>query len=213
MELIIATTLILISILSLSNSLLVHMGDSRPHCFEKALAHEDILLINYIVSSDKEEKLSMTLTKLYTEDVIFQLKNNQTSNFKSDLLKSGIYTLCFIPSDANNYFISFDFISYSEAGVVKELAQDKEVKLIGLGIDQIKTAFQDFELKLKNIVDRRSRHNIILNDIIKSIKKLTFVKIAIITLISIFQVFLIRKFFGPDKRVTKVSGPYSHESL
>lgn len=213
MELIIITTFILISIIAFSNCLLIKMGDRRQHCFEKNLIQDDMLLIDYIISSDREEQVSMTLTKAHTDEVIFHLEHNQTGKFESSLLKNGTYTLCFNPNDSNDYYISFNFFSYSETGVVKGLAQDKEVKLVGLGIDEIKKAFQDFELKLKNIVDRRSRHNLILSDIIASVKKLTIVKISIIALISVFQIFLIRKFFGPDKRVTKVSGPYAHESL
>ena len=36
-------------------------------------------------------------------------------------------------------------------------------------------------------------------------------KIAVVAILSLLQVFIIRRFFGPDKRVSKVKGAYSSE--
>ena len=77
------------------------------------------------------------------------------------------------------------------------------------GVNELKASFQSFEKNFRFIVDRRTRHTTILTDIITSIKQLTFLKMAIILVLSVFQVIVIQRFFGPDKRVTTVKGAFS----
>ena len=76
-------------------------------------------------------------------------------------------------------------------------------------VTDIRNVFQVIETNLKQGLDRKSRHLRILVDIIKSIKNLTFLKGLIVLLLTLFQIVVIQKFFGPDKRVTSVKGAFS----
>ena len=48
---------------------------------------------------------------------------------------------------------------------------------------------------------------------ITSIEKLSYAKIFILVLLSLFQILIIQRFFGKDKRVTKLPGAFSGEKL
>ena len=91
-----------------------------------------------------------------------------------------------------------------ESAVTKDLAKDKEVKGIKMGVLDLEKLFNDFEKNLKFISDRRNHHHTILKDVVGSIKTISVIKILIIISLSIFQVFIITKFFGTDKRVSTV---------
>ena len=80
---------------------------------------------------------------------------------------------------------------------------------MGAEVQDIKKVFQEIETNLKRGLDRKSRHFSILHDIIQSIKNFTFLKMAIVFLLSLFQIIVIQKFFGPDKRVSSVKGAFS----
>ncbi len=47
--------------------------------------------------------------------------------------------------------------------------------------------------------------------VINSVENLTILKFVVISLLSILQIFFIKRFFGPDKRVSKVKGADSTE--
>ena len=74
------------------------------------------------------------------------------------------------------------------------------MKQVKIKDNQYKTKDDFFEVK--SVVN-------ILNDIISSIKNLTFFKLGIVFLLSVFQIIVIQKFFGPDKRVSSVKGAFS----
>ena len=82
---------------------------------------------------------------------------------------------------------------------------------MGTELKAITGAFTEIENNARHINDRRFRHSKILSKIIKSIDDLTLMKIAVVAILSLLQVFIIRRFFGPDKRVSKVKGAYSTE--
>ena len=75
------------------------------------------------------------------------------------------------------------------------------------------SSFQNIHSNARQINDRRFRHNKILNGIIVSIETLTLVKIGIVALLSLLQIYAITKFFGDDKRVTSVKGAFATEKL
>ena len=84
---------------------------------------------------------------------------------------------------------------------------------MSLGVQQLKLAINDFDKNLGFLADRRSRHHIILTDMINSIKTLSYIKIGILILLSVFQIFVIQRYFGKDKRITKLPGAFSGEKL
>lgn len=200
---------LLITHILFSNSILIKVAGQDQICFDKTLQFEDQITFNYLITSSKGEKLKAKIFHKPSGKVYWELEGKQNGDFKSAVLTPDDYSACFYPLDDNQYYISFTYITQTEAGIVVGLAKDKEFKHVNDGINQLKQGFQEFEMNLNYIVDRRSRHTIILQEIIKALRKMTGVKALAIALLSIFQVFIIRKFFGPDKRVTKVTGAFS----
>ena len=196
--------IILISLLS-SNALKVKInGKQKEYCFTKSIYDvEDTMKIFFLISSGKSEQLNV-IFKNKEGKILYQEVTRQRGEYQTDVLPQGDYTLCFSPRNSNQYYISFDMQLSSDSTVTKDLAKDKEVKGIKNGVIDLEKLFNDFEKNLKFIVDRRNHHHTILEDVVGSIKKISAIKILIIILLSIFQVFIITKFFGTNKRVSTI---------
>ena len=190
-----------------SNALKVKInGKQKDYCFTKTIYEtEDTMKIFFLISSGKSEQLNVTF-KNKEGKILYQEVTRQRGEYQTDVLPQGDYTLCFSPRTTNQYYISFDMQVSSDSAVTKDLAKDKEVKGIKNGVLDLEKLFNDFEKNLKFIVDRRNHHHTILQDIVGSIKIISGIKILIIILLSIFQVFIITKFFGTNKRVSTI-GP------
>lgn len=203
----IITTFVLF--IGIHSTLLQISSSKSEYCFYKDLLEADTIHLNYIISSEQSERVEVYFNSTADGKALYVEKEAQNGEYKSEILPMGEYSLCFKSLESNQFFISFEFYSYNENGIVKELAQDKEVKQMNEGVNELKASFQSFEKNFRFIVDRRTRHTAILTDIIASIKQLTFLKMAIILVLSVFQVIVIQRFFGPDKRVTTVKGAFS----
>ena len=191
-------------IISISSLKVKINGRQKDYCFTKTIyENEDTMKIFFLVSSGKAEQINVTF-KNQEGKIIYQETTRQRGDYQSDVLPSGDYTLCFSPRTSNEYYVSFDMQIAGESAVTKDLAKDKEVKGIKNGVLDLEKLFNDFEKNLKFIVDRRNHHHTILKDVVGSIKTISFIKILIIIILSMFQVFIITKFFGTDKRVTTV---------
>ena len=210
--------LIIISIIFLFKktyqTLLLIQKSKQRYCFQKEITeNQDYIEMSYIISSSKKESIFVTLSKKNVNKILFQQDRKQSGNYKSEILELGIYELCFYPNTKADFYLSFEFYSYQETGIIKDLAIDKEFKNMSLGVQQLKLAINEFDKNLGFLTDRRSRHHIILTNMIDSIKKLSYIKIIILVLLSLFQIFIIQRFFGKDKRVTKLPGAFSGEKL
>ena len=197
--------IILFIIISSSKALKVKInGRQKDYCFTKSIyENEDTMKIFFLISSGRTEQLNVTF-KNKEGKILYQEVTRQRGEYQTDVLPQGDYTLCFSPRTSNQYYISFDMQLSSDSAVTKDLAKDKEVKGIKNGVLDLEKLFNDFEKNLKFIVDRRNHHHSILEDVVGSIKKISAIKILIIILVSIFQVFIITKFFGSDKRVSAI---------
>ena len=198
--------LILIFVIIVSaNSLKVKInGKQKDYCFTKSIYDiEDTMKIFFLISSGKTEQLNV-IFKNKEGKILYQEVTRQRGEYQTDVLPQGDYTLCFSPRTNNQYYISFDMQLSGDSAVTKDLAKDKEVKGIKNGVLDLEKLFNDFEKNLKFIVDRRNHHHTILQDVVGSIKIISAIKILIIILLSIFQVFIITKFFGTNKRVSTI---------
>ena len=197
--------IILFTIISSSKALKVKInGRQKDYCFTKSIyENEDTMKIFFLISSGRTEQLNVTF-KNKEGKILYQEVTRQRGEYQTDVLPQGDYTLCFSPRTSNQYYISFDMQLSSDSAVTKDLAKDKEVKGIKNGVLDLEKLFNDFEKNLKFIVDRRNHHHTILQDIVGSIKIISGIKILIIILLSNFQVFIITKFFGADKRVSTI---------
>ena len=179
-------------------------GKQKDYCFTKSIYDvEDTIKIFFLISSGKTEQLNV-IFKNKEGNILYQEVTRQRGEYQSDVLPQGDYTLCFSPRNSNQYYVSFDIQVASDSDLTKDLAKDKEVKGIKNGVLDLEKLFNDFEKNLKFIVDRRNHHHSILEDVVGSIKKISAIKILIIILVSIFQVFIITKFFGTNKRVSAI---------
>ena len=188
------------TILSIT-SIKVHVtGRRSDYCFTKSIyASEDTIKMSFIVSSSRKENLDIVLKRANGTE-LYRQKNVQNGEYQTDILEYGDYTLCFIPRMQSEYYITFELASTEELGSLKDLTKDKEIKGMRSGVTELEKLFFEFENNLKFIVDRRNHHHFVLKDIVKSIKVISTVKIIIIITLSLFQVFIIKKFFGEDKR-------------
>ncbi len=196
---------IILSIMISISSLKVKInGIQKEYCFTKTIYEpEDTMKIFFLISSGKTEQVNVTF-KNKDGKILYQEVTRQRGEYQTDVLPSGDYTLCFSPRNTNTYYISFDMQVAGDSAVTKDLAKDKEVKGIKNGVVDLEKLFNDFEKNLKFIVDRRNHHHTILKDVVGSIKTISAIKILIIISLSLFQVFIITKFFGTDKRVSTV---------
>ena len=192
---------IFLSIILSITSIKVHVtGRRSEYCFTKSIyASEDTIKMSFIVSSSRKENLDIVLKRANGTE-LYRQKNVQNGEYQTDILEYGDYTLCFIPRMQSEYYITFEILSSYELGSSKDLTKDKEVKGMIGGVTKLEKLFFEFENNLKFIVDRRNHHHFVLKDIVKSIKVISTVKIIIIITLSLFQVFIIKKFFGEDKR-------------
>ena len=187
-------------------------GEKQTYCFAKTINDNDIISFSYIVSAETSEPIKVELKYTIDNKIIYKEDNEEGGSYRSEDGESGgKYELCFYLNNDHKFHISFDFTTLGEGGNIQELAQDKDVQEMGTELKAITGAFTEIENNARHINDRRFRHSKILSKIIKSIDDLTFMKIAVVAILSLLQVFIIRRFFGPDKRVSKVKGAYSTE--
>ena len=102
-----------------------------------------------------------------------------------------------------------EFDSYIEERDVKKLATDKEIKSINKDIKEVKDALHKIEINAKHINNRNFEHYVILHSMISSIKNATYLKIFFVVLMSGFQIYIITKFFGKEKRVSTIKGTFN----
>ena len=197
--------LIILSIIISISSLKIKINSyQKDYCFTKTIYQtEDTIKLSFLISSGKKEQVNVTF-KNKDGKLLYQEIYKQRDEYTTDVLPSGDYTLCFTPRSNSQFYITFDMQVASDSSVTKDLAKDKEVKGIKSGVIDLENLFNDFEKNLKFIVDRRNHHHSILKDVIGSIKTITAIKILIIISLSLFQIFIITKFFGSDKRVTTI---------
>ena len=196
--------IILSIIISISSFKVQISGYQRDYCFTRTIYEtEDTMKISYLISSGKSEQVNITF-KNKDGKILYQEIYKQRGEYTTDVLPSGDYTLCFSPRTTNQYYITFDMQVTGDSSVTKDLAKDKEVKRIKSGVIDLESLFNDFEKNLKFIVDRRNHHHSILKEVIGNIKTITFIKILVIISLSLFQVFIITKFFGTNKRVSTI---------
>jgi hypothetical protein len=196
--------IILSLIISISSLKVKITGKRRDYCFMKTIyEEEDTMKISFLISSGKTEPVNVTF-KNKEGKILYQEVSRQRGEYQTDVLPSGEYTLCFSPRSTSEYYITFDIQVAGQSSVTRDLAKDKEVKGIKNGVLDLERLFNDFEKNLKFIVDRRNHHHTILKDVSTSIRNISTIKILIIISLSIFQVFIITKFFGADKRVSTI---------
>ena len=87
---------------------------------------------------------------------------------------------------------------------MNRIATDTQLKNIAQKIKQIKNGFNNLENNSNNLMNNKYFHLSYLYKYLKQIKNLTFAKIIVIGSVTLFQIYVIQKMFGEDKRIRKI---------
>ena len=186
-------------------------GEYIKYCFSKNLIEDgDKIHLKYSLSSSNKEKIDVTLINMNDNKTIYNSYNVNRGEFKSSKPEmKGYYQLCFYPKQKKSkFYCTFDFYTSSEQNAIKNLAEDKEVQSMSKNILDVKNSLEKLKKSKSTSHDNifRQYKNVIKS--IKKLKKITYLKIACIIFISVFQVYVLHKFLGPDKRVSRVKGAF-----
>ena len=191
-------------------------GKKKEYCFYKyGIEGKETLYFSFAVSADKKQTIKVNVKNHNTNQTFYNKDHVMSDSVKIKEEVNGYknYDICFYPDIDEKFYISFELYSPGDDKGTKNLGTDKQMKSMTKGIKDITSSFQNIQSNARQINDRRFRHNKILNGIIESIETLTLVKIGIVALLSLLQIYAITKFFGDDKRVTSVKGAFATEKL
>ena len=206
-------------LISLSYSVSFRITDRyEKYCFNKFIKSGDQITISFLTTSYPKELFNVDLTyqreKYGTKTILYQVTDKDHGDYRPDKpSEEGYYDLCFYSKKGKEYYVSLEYYTLFEDRNVKEMATDKDVKNINNDIKEIKTAFENIQINARHLNDRKFRHLEILHELTDSIKRLTFLKLFTIAVLSAFQIYVIQKFFGKDKRVSTIKGGFSDKSI
>ena len=178
----------------------------REYCFSKEInIDEQTITFNFATIGEKKQYVDVVLRQLIPKRKdIYSTSKSLTGEFKTNPLTPGKYHLCFYPYSTDTFSISFNFQTSEEDGDIKNIATDTQLKGIQAKIEDIKKGMRTIENNENTLLSTKFSHFLYLTDYISQIKNLTFIKICIIGSISLFQIFVIQKMFGADKRMTQI---------
>ena len=188
----------------------------REYCFSKEITLNDQrITFNYWTIGEKKEYVDAVLRQMTPKRKdIYSTSKSEMAEFKTNPLMPGKYNLCFYPYSTDPFSISFNYQSSEEDGDSKDIATDTQFKEIKSKMEDIKKGIKTLENNSHKLIDRKFIHFIYLSDYISQIKILTFVKIIIVGLISLFQIYVIRRMFGDDKRMSQIkTNPNANNKL
>ena len=87
---------------------------------------------------------------------------------------------------------------------MNSIATDTQLKSIVEKVKKIKKGFTNLESNSVNLMNMKYSHLSFLYKYLKQIKDLTFGKLLVISLITLFQIYVIQKMFGEDKRMNRI---------
>jgi hypothetical protein len=93
------------------------------------------------------------------------------------------------------------------------MAKDENLHEMKKDVSDITLMFEEMEKNVKFIMDRRNKHSAVITDIGYSIRHITYLKIAVVILVSLLQVFLIHRFFGGSKKTSMSYSGATHAGI
>ena len=176
------------------------------YCFYKTILNEnEKISFNFATIGDKKQYINITLTQLTPLKKELYFKSYvELDEYISPNLDQGKYNLCFIPNTKNEFKISFNLQSFEEDENLNKIATDTQLKKLGEKLEKIKEGFNNLENNSNNLMNTKATHLAYLYNYLKDIKKLTFAKVFIISFVSLFQIYVIQKMFGDDKRLGQI---------
>jgi len=178
----------------------------KEYCFMKNVFFDnETMAFSFITVGEEKEYVDVVLQQITPEKKdIFSKTKVEKGRHVTKVLEPGKYKLCFYPYTSNSYSISFSFLRSEEDVAYLNVATDKQMKEVHSKIGLIKESISNYEIESRNLMNKKFTHFTYLNNYLKQIKILTFVKILIVGMLSMFQIYVIQKMFGEDKRMTKI---------
>ena len=203
------------SLLYFSFSFSFNIPDTKEkYCFSKYIQKGDHITMSFMVSSSQKELIHVSLTfqkdKNSIKQNIYEVREKESGDYNSpDPTEEGYYELCFYSKKGKDIFVNMEFFTLYEEHDIKKIATDKEIKTINDDIKEVRDVVDKIESNARHLNTRKYNHLNILKQYITSIKRLTYLKIFAIALLSLFQIYVVQKFFGPNKRVSTIKGVFS----
>ena len=203
------------SLLYFSFSFSFNIPDVKDkYCFSKYIQKGDHITMSFMVSSSQKELIHVSLTfqkdKNSIKQNIYEVREKESGDYNSpDPTEEGYYELCFYSKKGKDIFVNMEFFTLYEEHDIKKIATDKEIKTINNDIKEVRDVVDKIESNARHLNTRKYNHLNILKQYITSIKRLTYLKIFAVALLSLFQIYVVQKFFGPNKRVSTIKGVFS----
>ena len=180
--------------------------NEKEYCFYKNLASDNqTISFNFACTGDGKEYVDVSFGQISPmKKELHSFSKSEYGNFKSNLLNEGKYKLCFYTYSSNSYYIWFTYQTSEEDGDIKDIATDSELKEIRNKVKDINEGLKNIRHTSNNLVSKKFTHFLYLCDYVWQIKLLTFAKILIVGLMSLFQIYVIQKMFGEDKRMSQI---------
>ena len=190
--------------------------EKEKYCFKKYIQKGDHITINFMLASTEKETIHALLTyqkdKNFPKNNIYEVIDKESGDYNSpNPTEEGYYELCFFSQKGKYLYINMEFYTLYEDRDIKKIATDKEIKTFNNDIKEIKNVVDKIETNARHLNTMKYMHLIILKEYITSIKRLTYLKIFVVALLSLFQIYVVHKFFGPDKRVSTIKGVFSEK--
>ena len=176
------------------------------YCFYKNIQTDNQnIIFNFATIGEKKELINVTLYQItpYKKEIYFN-PFTELDEYISPNLQKGKYNLCFIPNTKSEFKISFNFQTLEEDESMNSIATDTQLKNIVEKVKKIKKGFTNLESNSVNLMNMKYSHLSFLYKYLKQIKDLTFGKLLVISLITLFQIYVIQKMFGEDKRMNRI---------
>jgi hypothetical protein len=174
-------------------------GKKDQYCVRKRFDDDDQLNLHFFVTGELVGDVSVTIYD--PNGLIFYTKEKVSNdNTTKETKLPGQYKLCFQSLISLEIYISFEFYSLHEQGHVLNLAKDADLHDLKKDTNDISLLFEEIENNIRFTMDRKNKHNDILTDLITSIRHMSYLKILVIVLVSLLQVFLVKKFYGGNSK-------------
>jgi hypothetical protein len=188
----------ILAFINFSQTLKVIVEKGRDFCVNKEVEKDDILKGSFVISGEKEDSVQVTLigpnSFLYYENKFGNyLKPN--GEFTITIETGGKYDLCFSNKYNHSSIVAFEFLTINESGHLLSIAKDEVMEDMYKNVTNVSYLFEEIEKNLKFYAERKETHATILKDAMNTVQKVNIYKISIIILISLLQIFFIKKLF------------------
>ncbi|CAD8055332.1 unnamed protein product [Paramecium primaurelia] len=183
--------LILSTLIVLGSSLSTQLSQ-KPTCFLVNSPEENShLTVNYIVSGLDENQTDVFIKKKDGE-ILIKVQNTKDGRIRELLKDKDNYYVCFQSRDQSYKMVSFDF---DIEGVDKEYAQSEQFELMSKELQKTQKNFQNIYRNQHWISDRENAHAIILDQTEKSVQWCAVIKVGVLIVISLSQIYIVYNYF------------------